>query len=134
MQPIENFDDLGILKYDDKGLIGAIIQDAETGDVLMFAFMNANSLKDTLRTGKTHFWSRSRGKYWMKGESSGHTQEVMAVYADCDADVLLIQVHQKGAACHMGYRSCFFRRLDPEGAWQVIAEKVFNPEDVYKDK
>jgi phosphoribosyl-AMP cyclohydrolase len=100
----------------------------------MFAFMNANSLKDTLRTGKTHFWSRSRQKYWMKGESSGHTQEVVAVFTDCDADVLLIKVRQTGAACHEGYRSCFFRRLDENGAWQVIAEKVFNPEDVYKDK
>jgi phosphoribosyl-AMP cyclohydrolase len=131
MQPIENAEALGLLKYDADGLIGAIIQDAQTGEVLMFAHMNEHSLKDTLRTGKTHFWSRSRGKYWMKGESSGHTQEVVAVYADCDADVLLIRVRQHGAACHEGYRSCFFRRLDEQGRWRVAAEKVFDPKDVY---
>jgi phosphoribosyl-AMP cyclohydrolase len=134
MQPIEKSEDLALLKYDQKGLIGAIIQDADNGDVLMFAFMNESSLRDTLRTGKTHFWSRSRRKYWMKGESSGHTQDVVAVFTDCDQDVLLIQVRQHGAACHEGYRSCFFRRLDEQGRWQVVAEKVFNPDDVYGKK
>ena len=132
MQPIENFDDLAILKYDEKGLIGAICQDADSGEVLMFAFMNENSLKDTLRTGKTHFWSRSRQKYWMKGESSGHTQDVVAVFLDCDADVLLIKIRQTGAACHKGYRSCFFRQLDDDGKWSACAEKVFDPDEVYK--
>lgn len=90
------------LKYDANGLIPAIVQDAETGEVLMMAYMNKNSLADSIRTGKTHFWSRSRKKYWMKGESSGHTQEIEAIYVDCDADTLLIKARQHGAACHEG--------------------------------
>jgi len=120
------------LKYDSNGLIPTIIQDVETGDVLMMAYMNEKSLRATLETGKTHFWSRSRQKYWMKGESSGHTQHVKEVYIDCDKDTLLIKVSQTGGACHEGYESCFFRKLDTSGNWQVVGKKVFNPDQVYK--
>jgi phosphoribosyl-AMP cyclohydrolase len=120
------------LKYDSNGLIPTIIQDAETGNVLMMAYMNEKSLRATLETGKTHFWSRSRQKYWMKGESSGHTQQVKEVYVDCDKDTLLIKVSQTGGACHEGYESCFFRKLDTTGKWQVVGKKVFNPDQVYK--
>ena len=123
---------IGVLKYDDAGLIPAVVVDAENGDVLMVAYMNAESLKRTVETGKTHFWSRSRGKFWMKGESSGHTQEVKAIYTDCDADTLLIKVIQHGAACHKGYRSCFYRKLSDEGQWETVAEKIFDPKAVYK--
>ena len=122
------------LKFDAHGLIPAIIQEQSSGRVLMMAWMNRASLERTLATGKTHFWSRSRQKYWMKGESSGHTQDVVGVFTDCDQDVLLIKVRQHGAACHEGYRSCFFRRLDEQGRWQVVAEKIFNPDDVYGKK
>ena len=119
------------LKFTDDGLIPAIIVDAESKQVLMMAWMNAKSLKATIETGRTHFWSRSRQKYWMKGETSGHTQEVTGFYVDCDMDTLVIEAAQHGAACHEGYRSCFFRRLDDDGDWQVVAERLVNPDDVY---
>jgi len=121
------------LKYDAAGLIPAVIVDAETKQVLMVAYMNEASLLDTIHTGKTHFWSRSRQKYWMKGESSGHTQDVRAIYTDCDQDTLVIEVVQHGAACHEGYYSCFFRKLNEAGEWDVVAEKLFDPNEVYKD-
>jgi phosphoribosyl-AMP cyclohydrolase len=123
---------ISILKYDDAGLIPAVVVDNENGDVLMVAYMNAESLKRTVETGMTHFWSRSRKKFWMKGESSGHTQEVKAIYTDCDADTLVVKVIQHGAACHKGYRSCFYRKLDDEGQWETVAEKIFDPDAVYK--
>ncbi len=110
---------LGIadLKYDDAGLIPAVIQDRGTGDVLMVAYMNAESLAKTLETEKTWFWSRSRQKYWMKGGTSGHVQDVHEVLYDCDADCLLVKVTQHGpGACHTNERSCFYRRLYPEPA------------------
>ena len=122
------------LKYDASGLIPAVCVDAETRQVLMVAYMNETSLLETVRSGKTHFWSRSRGKYWMKGETSGHVQEVKAIYVDCDADTLLVEVHQHGGACHKGYYSCFYRRLSPAGRWEIIAEKVFDPPEAYRDK
>ena len=107
--------DPGDLTYDEAGLIPAVIQDRETGDVLMVAYMNAESVARTLETGKTWFWSRSRQKYWMKGESSGHVQDVHEVRYDCDADCLLVSVTQRGpGACHTNERSCFYRRLYPE--------------------
>ncbi len=107
----------GDLTYDESGLIPAVIQDRETGDVLMVAYMNAESLVRTLEMGKTWFWSRSRQQYWMKGESSGHVQDVHEVRYDCDADCLLVSVTQHGAgACHTNERSCFYRRLYPEPA------------------
>ncbi len=116
------------IKYDDKGLIPAIIQDYNTGEVLMMAYMNETSLKKTIDTGYTHFWSRSRQKYWKKGETSGHVQEVKEILIDCDADTLLIKVIQHGpGACHTGHRSCFYRDVDGT----EIAEKVFSEEDVY---
>ena len=97
------------LKFNAEGLIPAIIQDQASGRVLMMAWMNQTALDRTLQSGRTHFWSRSRQRYWMKGESSGHTQTVKEVAVDCDGDTLLIQVEQVGAACHQGYRSCFYR-------------------------
>ena len=123
---------ISTLKFGDTGLIPAVIVDAENKGVLMVAYMNAESLRRTIETGRTHFWSRSRGKYWMKGESSGHAQEVRAIYTDCDADTLLIEVIQHGAACHEGYRSCFYRKLNDAGLWEIKAEKVFDPQAVYK--
>ena len=120
------------LKYDAAGLIPAVIVDAKTRQVLMVAYMNDQALLSTIRTGKTHFWSRSRKKYWMKGEESGHVQQVQAIYTDCDQDTIVVEVEQTGAACHDGYFSCFYRRLGAEGDWQVIGEKVFDPKSVYK--
>ena len=119
------------LKYDAGGLIPAIIQDVGNRTVLMMAYMNKTSLLETVRTGKTHFWSRSRQKYWMKGESSGHTQDVQSIHIDCDLDTVLILVTQHGAACHEGYRSCFFRKLQ-DGQWVVTDKRLFDPEKVYK--
>jgi len=124
------FDDL---KLDADGLIPAIIQDAQTKQVLMMAWMNREALAKTVETGKTHFYSRSRRKLWLKGESSGHTQTVRSIAKDCDQDVLLIQVEQRGAACHEGYASCFFRRLETTGGgWEIDSERVFDPSKVYK--
>lgn len=125
-------DTLDDLKYDSAGLIPAVCVDHQTRQVLMVAYMNRDSLRDTVRTGKTHFWSRSRQKYWMKGESSGHTQEVQGIYTDCDRDTLVIEVKQHGAACHEGYYSCFYRKLNDDGGWDVVAEKLFDPDEVYK--
>jgi phosphoribosyl-AMP cyclohydrolase / phosphoribosyl-ATP pyrophosphohydrolase len=105
------------LRFDANGLIPAVVQEAATGEVLMVAWMNAEALERTLGTRLTHFWSRSRRALWQKGETSGHRQHVEAVYADCDADTLLILAHQEGVACHTGSRTCFFTRLDrPSGA------------------
>src|ERR1700684_2743858 len=103
------------LKFDANGLIPAIIQDNQDGRVLMMAWMNRTSLEATVVTGKTHFWSRSRQKFWMKGESSGHTQAVKDIAFDCEGATLLIQVEQTGAACHEGYQSCFFRSVEDAG-------------------
>lgn len=100
------------LKWDAQGLIPAVVQDTETGQLLMVAWMSPTSLEETRRTGLSHFWSRSRNALWRKGETSGHTQHVDGLYADCDRDTLLVQVHQDGVACHTGARSCFFTRLD----------------------
>ncbi|MGZ8625551.1 MAG: phosphoribosyl-AMP cyclohydrolase [Actinomycetota bacterium] len=99
------------LRFDERGLIPAVVQDVENGDVLMMAWMNRESLRRTLEEGRTVFWSRSRRELWRKGDTSGHVQHVLEVRADCDADVLLIRVHQVGAACHTGERSCFHRRV-----------------------
>lgn len=99
------------LKFDANGLIPAVIQDHKNNEVLMVAYMNKESLKKTLKTGLTYFWSRSRQSFWLKGETSGHFQRIKKIYFDCDNDTLLIKIHQTGAACHTGERSCFFRRL-----------------------
>ena len=123
------------LKFNGDGLIPAIIQDAENGRVLMMAWMNATALEKTIETGKTHFWSRSRQKFWMKGESSGHTQKVKDIAYDCDGDTLLVQVEQDGAACHEGYRSCFFTSIDQDGANSKITESMLkSPEEIYGKK
>ncbi len=120
------------LKFNSDGLIPAIIQDRSNGRVLMMAWMNRDSLQKTIETGKTHFWSRSRQKFWMKGESSGHTQEVKEIALDCDGDTLLIQVEQKGAACHEGYRSCFFRSVSEDGQTEkVIEPRLVSPDQIY---
>jgi phosphoribosyl-AMP cyclohydrolase len=113
------------------GLLPAIAQDAETGEVLVLAYMNRESFEETLSTGRAVYYSRSRKRLWRKGEESGHVQEVQAVYFDCDADAILLKVRQiGGAACHEGYRSCFFRKLTPEGL-RIVAERVFDPAKVY---
>jgi phosphoribosyl-AMP cyclohydrolase len=114
------------------GIAPVIIQDHETGDVLMLAYMNQEAWDKTLSTGKVHYYSRSRNKLWLKGETSGHTQDVKTIYVDCDTDTILIKINQHGgAACHEGYRSCFFREREGNGQWQVIGERVFDPETVY---
>lgn len=106
------------LKYDEKRLIPAIIQDVEDNEVLMLAYMDRTALEKTIQTGKTHFWSRSRQKYWMKGETSGNVQVVREILYDCDEDALLIKVEQIGdIACHTGHRSCFYRGI--EGIWSI---------------
>lgn len=114
------------------GLLPAIAQDAATGEVLMLAYMNAESYAETLATGRAVYFSRSRNKLWRKGEESGHVQIVKGIYLDCDTDTILLKVDQiGGAACHEGYKSCFFRQVTPEGL-KVVAEKVFDPNSVYK--
>jgi phosphoribosyl-AMP cyclohydrolase len=114
------------------GLVAAIAQDHATGEVLMIAWMNREAFDETVRTGRAVYFSRSRNKLWRKGEESGHVQEVKAIYVDCDADAVLLKVDQLGgAACHEGYKSCFFRKLDRDGL-KVVAERVFDPKQVYK--
>jgi phosphoribosyl-AMP cyclohydrolase len=119
------------LKWNDEGLIPAIVQDAENGEVLMMAWMDEPALKDTLATGQTHFYSRSRRSHWHKGGTSGHVQHVESISIDCDGDVLLIKARQVGGACHEGYRSCFFRRVDDGGNLEVVARAVFDAASVY---
>ena len=121
------------LKYDANGLIPAIVQDHTSGEVLMMAWMNRDSLARTVETGQTHFYSRSRGKMWLKGETSWHVQRVKSIATDCDQDVLLVKVEQTGAACHDGYYSCFYRQHQAgKGEWKVVGRKVFEPEQVYR--
>src|SRR5579862_4272776 len=113
------------------GLVPAIAQDADNGQVLMLAWMNRDAYEETLRTGRACYFSRSRNKLWRKGEESGHVQEVREVYVDCDADTILLKVKQVGgAACHEGYASCFFRKVEGDDL-KVIAAKVFDPKQVY---
>lgn len=112
------------LTFDERGLIPAVVQEAETGEVLMVAWMDRAALAATLETGLTHFWSRSRGRRWQKGETSGHVQHVRGVYADCDGDTLLVQVHQEGVACHTGARTCFFDAVRGDGAAANMLERL----------
>ena len=117
------------------GLVPAIAQDAATGDVLMMAYMNAESYAETVATGRAVYYSRSRKKLWRKGEESGHVQEVKEILVDCDADTILLKVHQHGgAACHTGRRHCFYRERNADGSWRTILEPVFDPEKVYGAK
>ncbi len=122
-------------------LITAIAQDYKTGQILMVANMNKEALKKTIETGKAHYWSTSRNEQWLKGESSGHIQTVKEILVDCDMDAVILKIEQKGAACHEGYYSCFFRKLNLENNpdiselndddVELIAERLFNPEDIY---
>lgn len=116
--------------HEEKELRHAIVQDYETGEVLMLAHMDEEALRLTIETGKAHFWSRSRGKLWRKGEESGHEQLVKEILIDCDEDTVLLKVKQIGGACHTGYRSCFYRTLDGK----IVGEKVFEPDKVYGAK
>ncbi len=123
-------------------VITAVAQDAETNEILMLANMNREALIKTIETGKAHYWSTSRNKLWLKGESSGHFQEVSEILVDCDMDAIVLKITQKGAACHEGYKSCFFRRLNTQNSIdiddvkdedvEIILERLVNPEDVYK--
>ena len=118
------------IKFDDKGLVPAIIQDSQNNEVLMLGYMNRDTFERTLESGRVHFWSRSREKIWVKGETSGHTQEVRDIYFDCDTDTVLIKVEQKVAACHTGYRSCFYRQVRGDEL-VICSEKVFDEKEVY---
>ncbi len=114
------------------GLIPAIAQDWQTGEVLMLAYINRDSWEKTLATGKATYWSRSRKKFWVKGEESGNIQKVKEILVDCDLDTVIFKVEQVGgAACHEGYHSCFFRKLE-DGALRIVGERVFDPAEVYK--
>ena len=114
------------------GLVPAVAQDADTGEVLMLAWMNRAAYEETLRTGRACYYSRSRGRLWRKGEESGHVQEVRGVFIDCDGDTILLKVRQiGGAACHEGYPSCFFRKVEGDNL-QIVGERVFDPKVVYK--
>ena len=116
------------------GLVPAVAQDADTGEVLMLAWMNREAFEETLRTGRAVYFSRSRNRLWRKGEESGHVQHVKGVFVDCDADTVLLKVTQVGgAACHEGYKSCFFREL-AGGEVKVVGERVFDPKAVYGAK
>jgi phosphoribosyl-AMP cyclohydrolase len=126
---------LDSIRWDRDGLVPVIAQEALSKDVLMFAFMNREALAETLRRGEAVYWSRSRGRLWHKGESSGHVQKVHEVRMDCDNDVLLLSVtqlgHEPGIACHTGRHSCFFQRLDG-AAWQAVEPVLKDPESIYK--
>jgi phosphoribosyl-AMP cyclohydrolase len=124
---------LDALKYDSNGLIPAIIQESGTGRVLMMAWMNKESLAKTIETKKTWFWSRSRQKFWLKGETSGHVQHVKNISFDCDGDCVLIEVEQIGAACHEGYKSCFFRSIEGDNV-KVTEPRLVEPEKVHGKK
>jgi len=114
------------------GLLPAIAQDHQTGEVLMLAYINEESWRQTLATGKAHYWSRSRNQLWLKGESSGHVQLIREILVDCDGDTVVFKVEQLGgAACHKGYASCFFRQVDG-GSFKVTGRLVFDPQEVYK--
>jgi len=121
-------------KFDSTGLITAIAQDAQTGDVLMVAYMNAEALELTISSGNAVYFSRSRGKLWRKGEESGHVQKVLQILIDCDQDCLVLKVKVDQGQCHVGYQSCFYRALkkDSNENLELIAEKVYDPKEVYK--
>jgi phosphoribosyl-AMP cyclohydrolase len=126
MEPVEPMEPMKPTKSMEK-LIPAVAQDWKTGEVLMLAYMNDEALQKTQETGIAHYWSRSRKRLWLKGESSGHFQRIKEIRLDCDGDALLLLVEQEGGACHTGYRSCFYRTIDGK----IVGEKVFEPDDVY---
>ncbi|MEM4195660.1 MAG: phosphoribosyl-AMP cyclohydrolase [Methanothermobacter sp.] len=130
--------DVNILNFrhniNGEDLIIAVAQDHRTGEVLMVAYMNREALERTLETGLAHYWSTSRGKLWLKGESSGHLQRVKDVLVDCDADAVVLKVEQEGGACHTGYRSCFYRSIDgDELRVREDAVRIFDPDEIYGD-
>lgn len=125
---------LQAVTFDARGLVTAIAQDAATKEILMVAYMNADTLKQTVETGIMTYWSRSRQKVWVKGESSGNTQQVRSMYIDCDGDALVFHVEQRGgAACHTGHRSCFYRRWT-EAGWETQGQPLFDPQQVYRSQ
>ena len=129
------------LEKNGENLVIAVAQDWQTNEVLMVAFMNRQAVEETVKTKKAHYYSTSRGKQWLKGESSGNIQTVKEIYVDCDADAIILKVDQKGAACHEGYKSCFFRQLDidseidldniTDNEIKVISERLFDPKEMY---
>ena len=119
--------------YNDKGLIAAIVQDVESGQVLMLGWMNQAALEQTLQTRKATFYSRSRDKIWVKGESSGHIQQVVDVRVDCDQDAILLRCQSQGPACHVGYQTCFYRAIEPDDHLQFVESRVFDPDQVYAE-
>ena len=125
--------DVSELKYDDNGLIPAIVQDCQTGEILMMAYMNNEAVQRTIDSGKATFWSRSRQKFWIKGETSGNFLVVDEIFFDCDKDTLLVKVTPAGAACHEGYRSCFFRKINKDMTVDTVGERMFDPKEVYKN-
>jgi len=123
------------LQFDQQGLLPVVTVDDKTGEVLMLASMSRESLQLTLKTGEVHYFSRSRNKLWRKGEESGNVQEVKGIFVNCEQNSLLIRVIQHGgAACHEGYHSCYYRRLQPDGTFEIIAERIFDPATVYHNK
>ncbi len=123
-----------MIQFDDRGLLAAIVQDADTGRVLMHAYMDKEALKRTLEGPDAWLYSRSRQELWHKGGTSGHTQKVESLSLDCDGDAVLMRIRQHGAACHKGYRGCFYRTLGSDGQLAVTQEKTFDPNDVYGKK
>lgn len=122
------------IRFDERGLVPVVVQEAATRAVLVLAYMNAEALEATLRTGRAHFWSRTRNKLWRKGESSGREQIVEALYVNCEENSLLLTVHQQGgAACHTGHPTCYYRRLAPDGGWEIVEQRAFDPATVYAD-
>ena len=120
-------------KFDKDGFIPAVVNDHKTNEVLMFAFMNKESLAKTIELGEAVYWSRSRNELWHKGATSGHTQKIVEIQTDCDQDCLILRVIQKGGACHVGYQSCFYRKWEPgDKSLKIYREKVYDPKDVYK--
>mgnify|MGYP001803370730 FL=1 len=120
------------IKYDANGLVPAIVQDHQSGEILMMGWMNEGALQQTLETNLASFYSRSRQKFWVKGESSGHTQEVLEVRTDCDQDVVILKVKSNGPCCHVGYRSCFYRKVVDAETLETVEEKAYDPDAVYK--
>jgi len=120
------------VKFNEQGLVPAIVQDADSGQVLMMAWMNDAALRHTLETGKATFYSRSRGKMWVKGESSGHVQRIVEARIDCDQDTILLRVKPQGPACHAGYHTCFYRSFQTPQSLGFVEERVFDPGTVYK--
>ena len=124
---------LNEVKWDEQGLVPAIAQDADSGEVLMFDWMNREALERTADSGEAVYWSRSRRKLWFKGEESGHVQRVREIRVDCDADVVLLKIEQVGGiACHTGRRSCFFQKLLGDGRWEAVEPVLKDPKDIYK--